>query len=361
MLVASFFEVIVSSRSSFMKIGRGLGGGVTSMYQDFKNRNDPNYVSQNGEDNDPAPPEHRVPFLWWSTGLVLSVVVSVSLSATQFTINAGEAILALLLGFIFSFIAVQSSGDTDINPVSTVAKASQLIFGGIGRGRPIAPAEQLNLVAGTLAAGSAAQASDMTGDLKTGHLLSAKPKDQFIAQLCGATVAIFLNVGLFILFTKSAPCILYPPDDGVCTYGAPSVSAWAAVAAAVTSPTLPIPRSSGLTAIGLAIAAAITVCIKHFFVPRKYWSYVPNWNAIGLGLVVPQVYYPLAMAFAATVNYFWERNNPASFDMYGFALAAGLVAGEGIGGVMNAILAVAGVDGGKFGTVIGCPGFEYCG
>lgn len=75
----------------------------------------------------------------------------------------------------------------------------------------------------------------MTGDLKTGHLIGAKPKNQFVAQLCGSVVAVFLNVGLFILFTKSADCILYPPEDGKCTYGAPSVSAWAAVAAAVTA------------------------------------------------------------------------------------------------------------------------------
>jgi uncharacterized oligopeptide transporter (OPT) family protein len=66
----------------------------------------------------------------------------------------------------------------------------------------------LNLSAGVIAAGSAAQACDMTGDLKTGYLLRAKPKNQFIAQLCGSVVAVFLTSGLFILFTKASPCIL---------------------------------------------------------------------------------------------------------------------------------------------------------
>ena len=47
-----------------------------------------------------------------------------------------------------------------------------------------------------------------SGDLKTGYLLRAKPRNQFVAQLCGAVVAIFLNVGLFILFTTASPCIL---------------------------------------------------------------------------------------------------------------------------------------------------------
>jgi uncharacterized oligopeptide transporter (OPT) family protein len=100
----------------------------------------------------------------------------------------------------------------------------------------------------------------MTGDLKTGYLLRAKPRNQFVAQLCGSIVSVFLNVGLFILFTQSAPCIL--TLDPKCAYSAPSVAAWAAVARAVTSPSLPIPPSSGYTAIGLAIAAALTVLLK---------------------------------------------------------------------------------------------------
>jgi hypothetical protein len=124
--------------------------------------------------------------------------------------NVGESILAMLLGFIFSFIAVLSSGTTDINPVSTCAKASQLIFGGVGRGTTssITDAQMLNLLGGVISAGSAGQSSDMTGDLKTGYLLRAKPRVQFIAQLAGATVAIFLNVGLYILFTTASPCII---------------------------------------------------------------------------------------------------------------------------------------------------------
>lgn len=59
------------------------------------------------------------------------------------------------------------------------------------------------------------------------------------------------------------------------------------------------------------------------------------------------------MAVGATVNHFWERRSPKTFDMYGFALAAGIIAGEGVGGVMNAILAVANVEGSIYGTAVG--------
>jgi len=131
--------------------------------------------------------------------------------ATQFSMNVGEAILSLVLAFIFSFIGVQSTGVTDINPISTVAKASQLVFGGITKATslPIKSAQTLNLAGGVISGGAAGQAADMTGDLKTGYLLRAKPRNQFVAQLCGAVVAVFLSTGLFILFTKASPCIMY--------------------------------------------------------------------------------------------------------------------------------------------------------
>ncbi|KAF8342899.1 oligopeptide transporter [Cantharellus anzutake] len=363
MIVYSFVEVGISSRHAFYKMFVSMRSGFGRMFRDFVNRNDPNYIREIEDDDDPAPPEDRVPLWAWFGGLILSVILTCSIVATKWNMGVGEAILALVFGFLFSFLAVQSAGDTDINPVSTVAKANQLVFGGVAKGQHLGKVsgQTLNLVAGVLSGGAAAQSSDMTGDLKTGHLLRAKPRDQFVAQLAGATVAIFLNVGLFILFTKSASCILYPPEDGVCSYGAPSVSAWAAVAAAVLAKTLPIPPSSGYTAIALSVVAALTVYAKHFYIPRKYWVYVPNWNAIGLAFVVPQVYYPLIMAVGATINWLWERKSPSSFDLYGFPLAAGLVAGEGIGGVMSAILAVAGVDGGTYGTAIGCPSMQFCG
>jgi len=143
---------------------------------------------------------------------------------------SGEGILSFILAFIFSFIGVQSAGDTDINPISTVAKASQIIFGGVskGSGQSQAAGQLTNLVAGSVAGGAAAQATDMTGDLKTGHLLGAKPKVQFAAQLFGATLSLFLTPGLFVLFAAASPCIITGEEP--CTYGAPSVSAWAAVA-----------------------------------------------------------------------------------------------------------------------------------
>lgn len=70
--------------------------------------------------------------------------------------------------------------------------------------------------------------------------------------------------------TKISTHHWYRTGEEHCTYAAPSVAAWAAVAVAVTSPKLPVPPSSGYTAIALGGFAGITVVAKHLWLPRKY-------------------------------------------------------------------------------------------
>lgn len=50
-----------------------------------------------------------------------------------------------------------------------------------------------------------------------------------------------------------------------------------------------------------------------------------------------------------------------NYQMYCFAIATGFIAGEGLGGIVTAILTIAGVSGATYGTTIGCPGGVYCG
>ena len=80
---------------------------------------------------------------------------------------------------------------------------------------------RVNLFAGMVASGAAGQSTDLTGDLKTGHLIGAKPIAQYFGQLCGAFVSCFLSVAFFILFTTASPCII-DLDALTCQYSVPS-------------------------------------------------------------------------------------------------------------------------------------------
>lgn len=349
MFAYSFAELAMNGPTLY----RGMRAGAMELYCKVTKKEVPIY-----EDAipDPVEKQDQVPVWAWTGGLALSVVFTCLVCTLQFHMNLGNVILAIILAFIFSFVGVQASGATDTNPVGTIAKASQLVVGGAlrGQGKVGNPGLLENLIAGSIASSAASHSVDMVGDLKTGHLLRAKPRNQFWAQIFGSFFSIFVSTGLFVLFTKAYPCII-DKDAESCPFAAPSVAAWRAVAVAVISPKLPVSLSSGMTAIGFAIVAVATVVAKYTIIPQKYHVYVPNWNAVGLGFVVPQTYYPIAMCMGATSALFWKAKRPQSFDLLAFAIAAGLIAGEGMAGVFNAILTIVNVDGSVYGTTVAIP------
>jgi len=201
----------------------------------------------------------------------------------------------------------------------------------------------------------------MLGDLKTTHLLGASPRVQLYSQMIGSIVAIFMSVAMYVLFSTAYPCINDLSLSAHCSFPAPDVGAWRAIAVAVTSPTLPIPPSSGYTAIGLGILAILVTIVKYRWVPASKHVYVPNMVAIGIAFILNTATYPTAMAFGSTVAYVWQSVGMESYAMYCYAVAAGGIAGEGLGGIVGAVLQVAKVSGSIYGTSVGCPAFEYCG
>lgn len=68
--------------------------------------------------------------------------------------------------------------------------------------------------------------------------------------------------------------------------------------------------------------------------------------------------YGIAMATGALFVHFWTKKYPASAELYAYAVAAGFVAGEGIAGVINAILQIAGVPPGTYGSTVGIPPWQ---
>lgn len=172
-------------------------------------------TNEEREIEDPSPKSEQVPTWTWSGGVLISIALSMIVLALQYQVSPGLTILAVILAFIFSFIAAQSSGATDINPVSTCAKSSQLVFGGVtqGQGHYGEAAQRINMTGGIVAAGAAAQSVDMLGDLRTGYLLGASPRVQFIAQAVGSVFSIVLCCGFFVLFSEAYPCIIDPNLD----------------------------------------------------------------------------------------------------------------------------------------------------
>ncbi|KAI8625637.1 OPT superfamily oligopeptide transporter [Xylariaceae sp. FL1651] len=307
---------------------------------------------------DPARPEDQVPMWQWMLGLLVSIVVGIIVFHYQWGMNPGLTILACLLGFLFSFLAIQIGAVTDQTPLTAASKASQLVFGAAtsGKGYAIVDAQRINLVAGGLASGAADVGTSLTSDFRTGFLLGTPPVKQWYAQSMGTLISVFLAPGLFVLFTTAYPCIL--DGDEKCPFAVPSVAAWAAVAQAVTDPSVHIPWTSGIFSIVMAVVVVTQVVVRHFYlVGEREWvrEYLPNWGAIALSFVLPSPVFTTASLFGALLAFAWRKWKLSSFELYGYAVAAGFIAGEGLGGVIGAILQIAGVSGDVLGTGVGCP------
>jgi len=303
---------------------------------------------EDDEDADPAPPHEQVPFLWWGTGLLISVCITVGVLKFAWGIGVGETLLAIFLGFIFAFIGIQSAGETDINPTGAIAKSSQIVLAALP---PINPTGELlkqkqtvNLAAGLVSAASAHQSTDMVGDLKTGHLLRAAPRAQFLAQLIGSIFSIFTGLAFWLLFSSAYPCITDSTLDGTpgCPFALQAVTAWQGVTMALTTANA-IPQSALITALAIGAFVVLYVVFKNNCVPRKYHEYMPNMNAMGVALVNIDQSLIIALFMGSMLGLIWEKKWPANYEMYMFAVAAGLVAGEGIFGTMQAAMTIFGL------------------
>jgi OPT family oligopeptide transporter len=310
-----------------------------------------------------APPAQQVATWVWITGSIVFVAVACIVCHIQYDMNAGLAILACLLGLIFAFLSIYGGAVTDVTPLTASAKASQLVYGGITQnGYSIPDAQRINLIAGIYASGTADVATSLVSDFRIGFLLRTPPNKQFYAQAIGSIVAIFLAPAIFVLFMEAYPCVWHPDyiDDPECPFAAPSVFAWKAVAVAVTDPKFPIPSSSGIFSIVMGVWCVLQAIFKNFYLVgerEKFRKWLPNWMSIGVAWVLgADSGYANAVLFGAITAWWWRKYFPKNFETYAFAIAAGLIAGEGLAGVINAALELGEVSGSFYGTSAGLPG-----
>lgn len=76
---------------------------------------------------------------------------------------------------------------------------------------------------------------------------------------------------------------------------------------------------------------------------------------VALAFIIPATVYGLSMLMGAILAWVWNKRNSRSFGCYGYGVAAGFMAGEGIGGVVNAVIQISGISGDVYGATVGCP------
>ena len=259
----------------------------------------------------------------WFGVLLSSLICVISVKTVFGAIFPYYAIvIAVTLTFFFSVLGVRALGETDLNPVSGIGKLSQLIFA------LIIPKDHpsrvlINLVAGGIAEAGAQQAGDLMQDLKTGHLLGASPKAQFIAQVIGTLYSVFLSSVMYKVYNA----VYEIPSP---TFRIPTAIIWIDCSRLVTGEGLP-PNAfefSMLFGLLFAVLSLMKNSIPSTSKYHKYLIYVPNGVAVGIG-IYNSPNFTIARFLGGFLSYWWMRyGNHNKVKMIIFS--SGLILGEGV-------------------------------
>ncbi|MBD3165478.1 OPT family oligopeptide transporter, partial [bacterium] len=136
----------------------------------------------------------EVPPAWFATGGTVGAVGVIVIAMLIFDMPLWMGLLAVIMSFFLALVACRVAGETDVTPVGAMGKVTQLFYGAIARGQT-----NINLMAACITAGVADSASDLLIDLKSGYVLGANPRKQFLAQFSGIFVGTLVTVPLFYL------------------------------------------------------------------------------------------------------------------------------------------------------------------
>lgn len=271
----------------------------------------------------------EVPFSWFGWGGFLSATGVILTAQFYFQVPWYYGVLAVLLTFLLSLVACRATGESDITPTGAMGKLMQLTYGVL-----IPQSTTANLMTASITASSAGSAADLLNDLKSGYLLGANPRRQFVAQFAGIFTGTIATVGGFYLLVPDATA-LTGIDGQAPKFPAPAAQAWAAVAQ-VFRTGLENMHPMHREAMIWGLVLGVVMVALELLLPKAR-DFLPSATGIGLGLILP-FQYPLSMLVGAGIAWAWTRKDKQHADDYLVPVAAGVIAGVSIMGVIVAIL-----------------------
>lgn len=272
----------------------------------------------------------EVPNSWFFAGAGVAGAGAIVLAKIQFDIPLHYGVLAVLMTVVLCLVASRITGETDVTPTGAMGKIMQLSYGAL-----IPQNATSNLMSAGITSGSASACADLLNDLKSGYLLGANPRRQFVAQFLGIFSG---TVATVIGFYALVPDATNLPVAGVAEpkFSAPAAVQWKAVADLFVKGFGNFhPAFQRAIVAGLALGAALTVAEK--LAPRRIKGMLPSATGLGLGFILP-FYNNLSFAIGGIAVWAWKRLSAAREEEYSVSIASGLIAGASLIGVLVAIL-----------------------
>ncbi len=313
--------MVVAGLLAFAFLWKSIAGAFAAVFKGWRRKG--------GADNDDPVAHTEIPISWFMVGFVVFGIMSIILMKWLFQIPVWMGIIAVIMSFFLAMVSIRVSGETGIIPIGAMGKVTQLTFGVLHPG-----SIKTNLMTAAVTAGAAGAASDMTNSLKVGHLVGAKARYQFIAQMIGIVMAIAVIPVFFIMVPDSSAL-------GTQELPAPAAIVWAGVARLLSQglSTLP-PTAVWFLLYGSLFGAAITL-LEKFFPSLKSKVWLPSPAALGMAMIIP-AQYSISMFIGAMGALIMSKAAKKANEMYTIPVASGFVAGESLTGVFFAIMAALG-------------------
>jgi putative OPT family oligopeptide transporter len=270
----------------------------------------------------PANEAERIeaPMSWFAIGQIVSLVALAWLGHASFGIAIWESVIAVALSFWLALVACRVTGETDTTPVGAMGKVTQLIFGALSPGNV-----NVNLMSANITAGAATSSADLLTDLKSGYLLGANPRQQFLAQFAGIFVGTIVSVLAFAVLVPNAQVL------GTDQFPAPAAQTWSAVAKALGQGLSALePVKLWLIVAGGVVGVVLT--LAPVLLP-KYERYLPSAAGFGLAWVF-HWYYGVLFFLGALAALLLQRRKPKLAEEFTLPVASGVVAGGSLMGVV---------------------------
>jgi len=270
----------------------------------------------------------EVPNSWLIAGLIPIMLAMLAIQIVAFGISWWAGLIAVAMSFVLSMVACRATGETDTTPIGAMGKVMQLLFALISPPSAVGMQASIthNLMSAGIAANSASSSADLLTDLKSGYLLGANPRKQFLAQ--------FIGVFFGTLAIVPAWYLMIPDQAALEKYPLPATQTWVAVAKVLSGGLDSLPMSARIAIlIGALIGVGIPLLEK--LAPRlRPW--MPSAMGLGLGWVV---FFSNALAFTigAIIVWLWKQISEKNQETYSVPIASGLIAGESL---MKALLAM---------------------
>ena len=266
----------------------------------------------------------ETPASWFVAGQLVGFVGLAWLGHVTFGMPYWQTAVAVLLSFVLALVACRVTGETDTTPVGAMGKITQLAFGAMSPGNV-----NVNLMSAAVTAAAAGSSADLLTDLKSGYLLGAHPRRQFIAQFAGIFTGTLASVLAFRLLVPDASAL------GSDQFPAPAAQAWRAVALALSRGVLELgPVKTWSILLGGLVGVLLAVLPVLF--PRRR-HLVPSPAGLGLAWTF-HWYYGLLFFLGGVLGWWLETRHPRWSEELTFPVASGWIAGESLMGVLLVIL-----------------------